>query len=250
MQFGFRHRAFEPEHESVIEEAWVIDPIGVADERVGDAAQIEQSIPIGIVARESRDFQAQHESHVAQRDLRRQVGEAGTVREPRSGYAEVLIDDGDVVACPAQVHGTIDKLVLPVGGLAVVLDLRGRRLPDVHERRASHVVRGDLEALTHGPSPGQRRLASDTRRRASRSVALSSRRRPPDARRPACPTRGRRSRVLAGSRGLPVVAVALSRPFCIERPSSIEAPSRRRRASTMVRMWSNSAREASVATRS
>lgn len=70
----------------------MIETIRVADERVGDAAQIEQSIPIGVVARESRHFQAQHQPDAPERDLRRQVGEARTHGQTRTGHAEVVIE--------------------------------------------------------------------------------------------------------------------------------------------------------------
>ena len=227
----------------------MIEAIGVSDERVRDPAQIEQPVPIGIVPRQARDFQAQHEANASERDLRRQVGEAGAVGQTRPGHTEILVNDGDMVAWPTQIHSAIDEFVLPVGGLVVVFDLGGRRLPDIDTRSAPHMAVGDLEALTHDRSPLQRRrTAADVGRRFSRSVARPVR--PPSrgARRRARPTRGR-SPVLSSSRGIPVRGVAPSRPFCVEGTSSIEAPSRRRRASTIVRRWSNSERAASVAGR-
>ena len=49
VQLGFAHCAFETEHQPVVEQCGVVDPIGVADQSVGQAAQIEQAVPIGVV---------------------------------------------------------------------------------------------------------------------------------------------------------------------------------------------------------
>ena len=57
VQFGFGHGAFESEQKAVIEQAWMIETVKVADERVGDATQLQQPIPLGVVARNARRFQ-------------------------------------------------------------------------------------------------------------------------------------------------------------------------------------------------
>ena len=50
VQLGLRHGALEPEHEPVIEIGRVIDAVSVGDQGVGDRAQIQQLIPVGVVA--------------------------------------------------------------------------------------------------------------------------------------------------------------------------------------------------------
>ena len=37
MQLGLRHGTFQTEHQAVVEQAWMINPIAIADERVGQA---------------------------------------------------------------------------------------------------------------------------------------------------------------------------------------------------------------------
>ena len=59
----------------------MIDAVAISDQRVGDAAEIKQAIPVGIVARYTGDFQAEHDAGVAERDLRGHACEAGTVGE-------------------------------------------------------------------------------------------------------------------------------------------------------------------------
>jgi hypothetical protein len=40
----------------------MIDAIVVANQSIGDAAQLEQAIPVGIVARQPGDFETEHDS--------------------------------------------------------------------------------------------------------------------------------------------------------------------------------------------
>ncbi len=47
MQFSFGHSSFQSEKEPIVKESGVVEAIFVADQGVGDAAQIEESIPIG-----------------------------------------------------------------------------------------------------------------------------------------------------------------------------------------------------------
>jgi hypothetical protein len=54
MQLGLAHGALEPEQEAIVEEGGVIDAVGIADQRVGEAAQLDEAMPIGVVVRRSR----------------------------------------------------------------------------------------------------------------------------------------------------------------------------------------------------
>jgi hypothetical protein len=76
MQFGFTHRALEPEQEAVIEQGRMIDAVGIADQRVGKSSQIDQAVPFGIIAREPRDFETKHETHAGKRHLGGEAGKA------------------------------------------------------------------------------------------------------------------------------------------------------------------------------
>jgi hypothetical protein len=76
VQLGLTHRAFQAEHQSVVEHCRVVDPIGVADQSVGQAAEIEQAVPIGVIAGQTRDLQAEHDTDMPQRDLRGEPGKA------------------------------------------------------------------------------------------------------------------------------------------------------------------------------
>jgi hypothetical protein len=53
MKFGFRHLAFETQQQSVIETGRVIQPILVQDQGVVVRADLQQPLPVGVVARQS-----------------------------------------------------------------------------------------------------------------------------------------------------------------------------------------------------
>ena len=75
MQLGFAHGALEPEQEAVVEEGGMIDAVGVADQRIGEAAQLDEAMPIGVVARQARDLEPEHEADVSERDFGGEPGE-------------------------------------------------------------------------------------------------------------------------------------------------------------------------------
>jgi hypothetical protein len=56
----------------------VIDPVRVADQRIGQTAQIDEAIPVSIVAGQARHLKAQNQTHVSKSDLGGQPGETGS----------------------------------------------------------------------------------------------------------------------------------------------------------------------------
>jgi len=61
VQLGLCHRAVEAEQEPVVELARVIEPVLIADERAGHRADLQQPVPVGVVAGQPGDLQAQHD---------------------------------------------------------------------------------------------------------------------------------------------------------------------------------------------
>jgi len=70
VQLCLAHGSLQAEHQPVVEHRGVVDPIGVADQSVSQAAEIEQAVPVGVVAGQTRDLQAEHDTDMAQCDLR------------------------------------------------------------------------------------------------------------------------------------------------------------------------------------
>ncbi len=53
MQLGLAHGAFETQQEPVVEKCRMIDAIRITDERVGETGEIDQAMPVGVVARQT-----------------------------------------------------------------------------------------------------------------------------------------------------------------------------------------------------
>ena len=79
VQFRFGHDALQSEDQAIVEKRRMIDAVAIADQRVGHAAEIEQAIPVGIIARQAGDFQSEHDAHVPERDFGGHVSEAGAL---------------------------------------------------------------------------------------------------------------------------------------------------------------------------
>ena len=103
--------------------------------------------PVGVVARATRDFEAEHDADASERHLRGHVSETGSLLEPRAGDSQILVDDVDLIASPAERDRALDESVLPVRRLAVVLDLSSGRLSHVDEGVAGQVSGRKLSSL-------------------------------------------------------------------------------------------------------
>jgi hypothetical protein len=58
VQLCFAHRSLEPEQEPVIEVAGIVDAILIHDQRIAQRADLQESVPVAVVAGESRDLQS------------------------------------------------------------------------------------------------------------------------------------------------------------------------------------------------
>src|SRR6516165_7826237 len=47
VKLDFAHRALETEQQAIVEERGVIDAVGIANERVGQAGEVDETMPIG-----------------------------------------------------------------------------------------------------------------------------------------------------------------------------------------------------------
>ena len=104
----------------------MIKPISIADQGIGHATEVEQAIPVGIIARQTGDFQTQNHPDMTQGDFGGQLDKAGTLCRTGAGKAEILVDDDDLIARPAERYGAVDQRVLTSGRLPVVLCERRR----------------------------------------------------------------------------------------------------------------------------
>ena len=155
--------ALETQEQAVVAQTRRVDHLLVDEERVDDAAHLNELLPISAVAREARDLPGGHRADLAQADLGDHALETGA-RGPAGGRAaEVLVDDLDLR--PAELRETVAHGVLEPLALAVVLDLISRGLTDVEHRLAGPVLGADystsillVQRLMDGAMPGCPRL--------------------------------------------------------------------------------------------
>ncbi len=73
----------------------VIEAVAVGDEGIDQSAEIEQVIPVAIIAGELRDLERENDTDMAQPDLGDKPLEAGADNATPSD-AEIVIDDNDL----------------------------------------------------------------------------------------------------------------------------------------------------------
>ena len=131
VQLRFAHRALQAEQQAVVKVPRVVEPVLIEDERVGECAQLEQPMPIGGVARQARDLQAQHYPHASQADFSHQPLEALAIRGARCGLPQIAVDHHDAIERPAQGDGALAQGILALRAFGVLKYLPQRRLSHV-----------------------------------------------------------------------------------------------------------------------
>src|SRR5215469_619262 len=134
----------------------MIDTISITDKGIGGAAEVEQPIPVGVIARQARDFQSQDNAHAPERDFSGHVSKAGALGQPRARDAEVLVKNFDLLALPSQLCGAFGQPVLALGGFTIVFDLCGGGLAHIDERAAPQMGGGDFGLIGHVYAPVRR----------------------------------------------------------------------------------------------
>jgi hypothetical protein len=148
VQLGLGHGPLHPQHQPVVEQRRVVDAVGVGEQGVGHPGQVQQPVPVGVVAGQPGALQRQHEPDLPEPDLGGQLGKPRPASRAGPAAAKVVVDHADRAAWPAQLGGPADQVVLAGGGLAVAVDLDQGGLADIHHRGPAQVRGGDL-GLTH-----------------------------------------------------------------------------------------------------
>src|SRR5215467_1142998 len=148
VKLGFAHRAFETEQKAIVEEPGMIDAVGIANERVGQASEVDETVPIGVIAGEPRDLEAEHKTHPCECYFGGEVSKARSLHRAVTGEAEILVDDNDSILRPTELTGLGRERILPLRRFAIVLDLSGARLTQIDDSLARQVARGDCVKKT------------------------------------------------------------------------------------------------------
>jgi len=154
---GCAHRPLEAQQQAVIGLAGVIDPLFINDERVGQRAHFEQSIPITRGAGQPGDLQTEDGACMPQADLGNEGLEAIASSSGGTGVPLIVVDDGEGLLRPPQVAGALREIVLPRGAGGVFAHLEEGGLPDRDaglplQRRGADLRRCDGEEPTPPPA--------------------------------------------------------------------------------------------------
>jgi hypothetical protein len=107
MQFRFAHCALQAQQQAIVEVRGVVQPILIEYERVGERAQFEQPMPIRGVARQTRHFQAEHDSDATQTNFGDQALEAFSISRSGTRLSKVAVDHDYAIERPAQRQCTL-----------------------------------------------------------------------------------------------------------------------------------------------
>lgn len=129
MQLGFTHRPFQAQQQPIVVGRRVVDPLGIADQRLTDRADVEQMAPIPVAPRNARHVETENQADLSQRRPGNHLVEAGALAAAGRGLAQILGEDGDPLGRPAQRDGALDELTLATLALRVLANLVERRLP-------------------------------------------------------------------------------------------------------------------------
>src|SRR5438477_740338 len=111
MQLDLAHAAFEAEQEPVIEYARMVQTISVGDQRIDERAEIQQVVPVAIVAGQPRDLDGEDDADMAQTHLADESFETDASNASATD-PEVIIDHYHLGPRPPQVDGPIHQTVL------------------------------------------------------------------------------------------------------------------------------------------
>src|SRR3954454_14792747 len=182
VQLGFTHDPRQAEQQPVMVGGRIVKALAVGQDHAEQRAQFEQLMPIAVVARQPRGIEAEHQPGIAQPDLGNQPLEAVPFGARRPRFAEILVDDADALAWPAEPDGTVDKAILQFGAFLVLADLVDRGLAHIDIGQLGTVRRADPLVSTgcraqHRTSPSSSPLSAPSgavaRREAGPSVFAS-----------------------------------------------------------------------------
>ena len=155
VQFGLAHGALQAEQQPVVEVGRVIEPILVADQGGRHGADLQQPVPVGVVAGQPGDLQPQYDPGAAHAHLGDQPLKAVPVGGGGAGLALVGVDGDDPLGLPAQRDRLLPQRVLAGGRFGVGQHLPQRGLAHIQVGGAGQVRTGHLGRglLAHTRSP-------------------------------------------------------------------------------------------------
>jgi hypothetical protein len=100
--------------------AGTIELLPVGDEGPEQPAELDQAMPVAAITGETGGVETEDDPNSGEADVGNQAPEARALLGRGARAAEILVDDLDQRAGPAQGNGALDQAVLEIGALAVV----------------------------------------------------------------------------------------------------------------------------------
>src|SRR4051794_10049231 len=157
VQFKLGYRPLQTEEQATVCTAGIVNAIAIGNQVAAQTANIQQRIPVGAIAGETRHVDRQDKSNLAEPDPADQLLETAALRGGSTAQAEIGIDHVDVGVMPAELASALPKSVLQPQTLLIAHDLVGRRLADINHRFARQMRRRDQLRFHDRPPPGRRR---------------------------------------------------------------------------------------------
>jgi hypothetical protein len=150
-QFRLTHGALEAQEQAVVQVSGVVGALRVQDDGIGQGAQLQELVPVPVVAGQARDLQAGDGPRPPEADRRHEALKACAARRRGAGLAQILVDDDD--GLPAEGAGLRGQVVLPAPAFLGMPHLSHRGLADVDQGGAREVLGADLLATPHDLAP-------------------------------------------------------------------------------------------------
>jgi hypothetical protein len=144
MKCSSAHGALQAEQQPVVEVAGVIETVLVADQGGAQGAQLQEPMPIGVVASQAGHLEAEHDPRSPHSHFCNEALEPFPVGGRRPGVTLVAVDHHHLIDCPAHGDRPLAQPVLAGRRLGVGQHLAQRRLADIEIGGAGQMGGGDL----------------------------------------------------------------------------------------------------------
>ncbi len=141
-QLELAHSALEPQKQTVIEQTWIIDAFVIDHDRFGEHTQIDQVMPVTVVASKSGGFQCEDRANFAVAHRRKKPTKSRSFTMATARNPKILINDHHVLE--PKLPSPILKRVLPAAALLIIAHLVQGRLADINMGGTFQMLRCDL----------------------------------------------------------------------------------------------------------
>jgi hypothetical protein len=123
MQLCLAHDARQPEQQSVVIQGGLIEALSIGYQYAEDRTQLQQLMPVSIVARQPRSIEAQHQAGFAEANLPDQTLKAVALRTGGTRLPKIIVNDSDALAWPPECYCAIDQMILEFRALLMLTNL-------------------------------------------------------------------------------------------------------------------------------